>query len=167
MNISVPLENGYLPDEFGKYSDAALRRCGNCVTSFPIRIEGVPTEAETLALAFIDYDSTPVCGFTWIHWIACNIDPSINEIPKNASREGFQFIQGSNSCVSRADETDADVIAGYIGPCPPDKDHTYTLTVYALDCSLDLPEGFFANELHWAMKDHVIAQSSIDILSRA
>ena len=39
----------------------------------------------------------------------------------------------------------------YCGPQPPDATHSYTLNVYALDCELGLPEGFYLNELRRAM----------------
>lgn len=168
MNISVPMEGGLLPDRFGKYSTEELRKDGNNINSFPVRIEGVPEAAKSLALTFIDYDSVPVCGFVWIHWAACDIDPTIGLIPEGASHSGLlDFTQGANSCLSRADETSDDVINGYIGPCPPDKNHRYTLCVSALDCELGLPEGFHFNDLHWAMEGHVLDSATLDIESRA
>lgn len=169
MNISVSLDKeGMLPDRFGKYSPAELRRDGNNICSFPISIKDVPEGTKSLALSFVDYDSIPVCGFAWIHWAACDIDPNTKLIPENASHSGeFPFVQGSNSCVSRAEETSEEVIRGYIGPCPPDKDHRYTLTVYALDCELGLKPGFYFNELHWALQGHIVEETSLDIPSRA
>ncbi len=168
MNISVPLEDGLLPDRFGKYSPEDLRKDGNNINSFPVCIEGVPAAAKSLALTFVDYDSVPVCGFVWIHWAACGIDPATKSIPEGASHSGsFAFTQGANSCLSRADETSRDVINGYIGPCPPDKNHRYTLCVSALDCELELPEGFYFNDLHWAMEGHVLDSATLNIESRA
>ncbi len=168
MNVSVPLENGYLPDRFGKYSAPEMRKEGNNIHSFPIGISDVPAGTKSIALAYVDYDSIPVCGFQWVHWTACGIDPTTTEIPEGASHSGeFAFIQGSNSCTSRASETSEDVICGYIGPCPPDKDHIYTLRVYALDTELSLARGFYYNELHWAMKGHVLECVELDMHSRA
>lgn len=169
MKISVSLDGeGLLPDRFGKYSPQELRRDGNNICSFPIAVEDVPAGTVSLALSFVDYDSVPVYGFAWIHWAACGIAPGTTLIPENASHDGaFPFIQGSNSCLSRAEETSEEVIRGYIGPCPPDKDHTYTLTVYALDCELALQPGFYFNEFHWALQGHVIDRCHLDIPSRA
>ncbi len=59
------------------------------------------------------------------------------------------------------------IIRGYIGPCPPDKDHRYTLRVYALDTTLDLEPGYFANTFHWAVKDHILEVTEINFWSRA
>ena len=41
--------------------------------SFPILVTDAPKEAKTLAVFFRDYDSVPVCGFTWIHRLAANL----------------------------------------------------------------------------------------------
>lgn len=169
MKISVSFDDEVmLPDRFGKYSPQELRQDGNNICSFPIAIADVPEGTESLALSFVDYDSIPVCGFAWIHWAACDIAPDVSLVPENASHSGaFSFVQGSNSCLSRAEETSEGVIRGYIGPCPPDKDHTYTLTVYALDCKLGLEPGFFFNEFHWALQGHVVEECHLDIPSRA
>lgn len=168
MKIDIPLENGLLPDRFGKYSSEEVRRDGNNILSFPITISEVPEETQSLALTFTDYDSIPVCGFEWIHWIACDIPASTTVIPENASHDGsFSFTQGLNSCVSRSHETSPEVICGYIGPCPPDRDHTYTVRLYALDCELGLSQGFYLNELHWAMQDHIIDVAEVNFVSRA
>lgn len=169
MKITVSLDKeGMLPDRFGKFSPESLRRDGNNICSFPISIADIPAGAKSLALSFVDFDSIPVCGFAWIHWAACDIAPSTTQIPENASHSGkFRFTQGSNSCTSRAEETGEDVIRGYIGPCPPDKDHIYTLTVYALDCELGLKPGFLFNEFHWALQGHVLESATLDIPSRA
>lgn len=170
MNISTPLENGYLPNKYGKYSGEEFRRHGDNIFSFPLEISNVPQETKSLALVFIDYDSTPVCGFTWIHWLACNIDPSVKIIPEGASQNNREmFTQGTNSLYSRFD-TEKDPITdlyGYIGPCPPDKDHKYTVKLYALDTLLDLKEGYFLNDFHWAIKGHVIETVSLDFFSKA
>lgn len=65
------------------------------------------------------------------------------------------------------DKDFGDLSKTYIGPCPPDKDHLYTLTVYALDKELDLKEGFFLNELRHAMNGHILAQASHDFVGRS
>ncbi len=170
MNISIPVENGYLPDKYGKYSSEKYRLHGDNIYSFPLSISDVPKNTQSLALVFIDYDSTPVCGFTWIHWLACNIDPCTTYIPENASRENRSlFIQGTNSLYSRKEEVGDDIIGlhSYVGPCPLDKDHRYTVKLYALDTMLDLNEGYFLNDFHWAIKNHVLETASLDLWSKA
>lgn len=171
MEIKVSLESsGLLADRFGKYAPAEDRLEGFPVRSFPIEIEGVPAEAKTLALAFIDYDAIPVGGFCWIHWTACNIAPTTTSIPEDASRTGaVPMVQGRNSNWSPMahGSSNPQVYSRYCGPQPPDATHTYTLTVYALDCELPLEEGFYANELHWAIQGHILDEACVNMPSRA
>ena len=170
MKISIPIENGFLPDKYGKYAPPEEQKYRHAICSFPITIEDVPENAQSLALAFIDYDSTPVCGFMWIHWLMCEIDPATTFIPENASQNPLpEWRQGFNSTFSDLSEVDEDltVAQAYIGPRPPDMDHTYTLRMYALDTHLDLEEGFFFNQLHWAMQDHIIDTAEANIMSRS
>lgn len=170
MKLSVPLENGLLPDRFGKFASEADMIDGHPCRSFPITIDDVPDGAKSLALAFLDWDAIPVGGFCWIHWIACNFPPDIRLIPENASAEGsVSCVQGTNSDFSpfAGGHSNPDVIRRYAGPFPPDKTHSYTLTVYALDCMLELSEGYFLNDFRRAIKGHVLDTAELDLPSRA
>lgn len=170
MKVSVELENGLLADRFGKYASEEDRLEGFPVRSFPVTIEDVPEDAKTLAVIFIDYDAIPVGGFCWIHWTACNIDPTVRVIPENASASGeLPMIQGRNSNWSPMAHGGANpqVCSRYCGPQPPDATHEYTLCVFAVDCELDLEEGFYLNELRRALMGHVVEQAAIEIPSRA
>lgn len=170
MDISVELEHGFLPDRFGKHAPADYQLDGHPVRSFPIQIANVPAGARSLALTLLDWDAIPVGGFCWIHWIACNFPPDIALIPENASASGtVACVQGSNSDWSpfAGGHTDPRIIHRYAGPYPPDKTHDYTLTVYALDCELDLEEGYYLNEFRRAIEGHVLAESTLELPSRA
>lgn len=170
MRITVELENGYLPDRFGKYAKRGDKRDGFPVRSFPIKLAEVPADAKSIALVFIDFDSVPVGGFVWIHWLACNFSPDTRLIPEDASASRKPgCVQGRNSNWSPMSHGSSNpkVHSRYNGPQPPDKDHDYTLIVYALDTMLDLPEGYYLNDFRRAIKGHVLDQASIDIPSRA
>ena len=170
MQVNVTLENGLLPDCFGKYAPEGDRLEGLPVRSFPIEIEDVPEGAKSLALAFIDFDAIPVGGFCWIHWLACDIDPQTSLIPEDASRTGgVSFVQGANSNWSPMAHGSKDpaVFNRYCGPQPPDKTHVYTLAVYALDCTLGLSEGYYLNEFRRAIAGHVLAKATAELPSRA
>ena len=169
MKLEVPLENGLLPDRYGKYAPAVDRYAGGPVVSFPISIEGAPTATKTFALTLVDYDSIPVCGFTWIHWVVANIPADMTRLPADASRIfKDEFVQGVNSNISKfVGATDPEVTNGYTGPTPPDKTHDYTLTVYALDDKLDLKPGFYMNALRHKIEGHIIDSATIDLPSRA
>ncbi|MBU5405836.1 YbhB/YbcL family Raf kinase inhibitor-like protein [Paraeggerthella hongkongensis] len=170
MRVTVELENGLLPDRFGKYAPEEYTVDGNPVRSFPFEVTDVPEGARSLALAFVDWDAIPVGGFCWIHWLACNIAPDATRIPENASASGaVPCVQGSNSNWSplAGGSSNPQVTQRYSGPYPPDKTHVYTLTVYALDCELDLPEGYYLNEFRRAIQGHVLARASVEFPSRA
>ena len=170
MKLNVALENGLLPDRYGKYAPESCMADGHPVVSFPIEIEGAPEGTQSLALVFVNFDAIPVGGFCWIHWLACNIDPSTTLIPADASRSGaLPMVQGSNSAWSpfiggtRGSERSRQ----YTGPYPPDKDHVYTLHVYALDTKLDLSEGYYLNEFRRAIEGHVLERATLEIPSRS
>lgn len=159
MKIDVKLENRLLPDKYGKYSDVKIG--GEPCLSFPIAVEDIPAGTKTLALTFIDYDSKPLCGFAWKHWLAANIPADITEIPENASQDcAFGMVQG---------KTDFRGALGcrYGGPMPPDKTHNYTLTLFALDCETALAEGFTLDELNAAMNGHILDNAEIVLPSRS
>lgn len=168
MQLSVPLENGYLADKYGKYASGADVVAGYPKTSFPITIEDAPAGTQSFALWLIDFDAVPVSGFPWIHWVAANIPGDTVLIPENASRSGvLPMIQGNNSAAGHmVNNQDTAINQGYIGPQPPNGDHAYTLTVFALDATLPLQNGFWLNDSRHAMAGHILAQAHLDLLSR-
>lgn len=168
MKISVPLEDGLLADEYGKYAPASAMLADHPIKSFPISISDAPADTKSFAIVFVDFDSTPVCGFTWIHWLAANIPASMTELPADASRQlADQFVQGRNSNAGRLVNGDPQIINGYVGPQPPDKTHDYTLIVYALDTVLPLTNGYWLNDFRHAARGHVLDRAKIDLPSRA
>jgi hypothetical protein len=171
MKISTVLDDaGFLPDLYGKYAPESAKIDEHPCVSMPVFIEDAPTETVTFALEFVDFDAIPVGGFCWIHWVACNIDGRVRELPENASAlEAAGMVQGSNSDWSplAGGHRDPRVIHRYAGPYPPNKPHVYTLNVYALDCRLDLQEGFYLNELRRAMQGHVLATAQLEVTSRS
>lgn len=168
MKISVPLKDGMLADEYGKYAPATAMLAGHPIKSFPIKIMAAPANTKSFALVFFDFDSTPVCGFTWLHWLAANIPAEMTDLPANASRSlASRFVQGNNSNAGALVKGDSRITRGYVGPQPPDKTHNYTLKVYALDEMLPLKNGYWLNEFVHAAKVHILDSSSIDLPSRA
>lgn len=157
---------GYLQDKYAKYADEKDKYKNQPVVSFPIDLEEIPLETKSLALTLIDYDAVPVCGFPWIHWVVAEL-PVINRIPADFSRTDYLSIHGKNSYASFfVDEDDQKIIENYVGPTPPDKDHQYTLTVYALDDKVNLNNGFYLNDLLKAMEGHILEIAETKILAR-
>ncbi|MEX2803911.1 YbhB/YbcL family Raf kinase inhibitor-like protein [Streptococcus sp. H31] len=165
MKIVTEFDKQVLPDRYSKQTDELV--LGNAIVSFPFELTEVPKEAKTLAWTFVDYDSIPVCGFAYIHWCVANLPADKTRIEADFSRLNRQHVRGKNSLVSKFLSTDFSTIEnGYIGPYPPDKDHLYTLTVYALDSALNLEQGFFMNELLHALEGHVLAETKLNLIGR-
>jgi len=137
--------------------------------SFQLSWSDLPANTQSLALIFIDHDAIPVCGFSWIHWTVANIDPKIKELPENASLD-MNLLQGVTSWSSPIVPEDwrlsCDDAIGYGGCAPPDKEHKYTITLYALDCKLNLARGFYANELLNSMEGHLLDTATLTALYR-
>lgn len=168
MQISVPLDNGYLADRFGKYAEADDCYRGYPKRSFPITITAAPQATKSFAVWLLDYDAVPVSGFPWIHWNIANIPGDTTEIPEDASRtQQLAMVQGRNANAGGlVHQQDPLISQGYVGPQPPNADHAYTLTVFALDTMLALQPGFWLNEARHAMSGHILTETSVDLWSR-
>ncbi len=158
--------NGYFKDSIGHRGTQFLKdKKPN--HSFHLAWEDLPKNTQSLALIFIDHDAIPVCGFTWIHWTVANIDPALKELPENASIT-MNLVEGITSWSSGiipADwRLDKKEDAGFGGCAPPDKEHLYTIELYALDKQLTLSRGFMMNELLKAMKGHVLDKATLEAL---
>ena len=153
---SSGIVNGIIDPRFGKFSTD--KKDGVPTRSLPLQWENIPEGTQSLALVMQDYDAIPVCGFSWIHWLVANIDPKSSEVKENASRENTDLVQGKNSLASKqiCGELSDELTNFYSGPRPPDQDHEYEIKIYALDCQLELSEGFRFNELIKAMKGHIL-----------
>lgn len=165
MKITVPFEERIIPKRYSKYTDELAQ--GNAIVSFPFSIEEAPAGTKTFAWSLVDYDSIPVCGFAYIHWVVANVPAAKTKIEADFSRIDSQHLHGKNSLVSKFLPTDFSAIEdSYIGPYPPDKDHFYTLTVYALDKELDLADGFYMNDLLHQLEGHVLAKAKLDLIGK-
>ncbi len=153
---SEAIRNGIIEDRYGMrgYQTASF---GMPNYSIPLRIEEAPANTVSYALILEDKDAVPVCGFSWIHWIAANIRRT--EILENESLNAMDFIQGVNSWISEG-HLPSDVSC-YGGMSPPDASHVYELHVFALDKILELANGFYMNELYKAMEGHILSQFTL------
>ena len=113
----------------------------------PIKIRGVPSDANSLALIMDDPDAMKAVGRVWVHWIVWNIDPTISEISEGSSPSGS--VEG---------KTDFGEI-GYGGPAPPDKKHTYIFKLFALKTKLDLKKGSTKAQLEEEMNGQILDQA--------
>ncbi len=92
--------------------------CDDLDISPPLHWEGVPEEAQSLALTVIDPDAP----LSWIYWLVYNIPADAHLIP-----EGGPVPTGAIEVRNDfGKET-------YRGPCPPSGEHRCCFTLYALD----------------------------------
>lgn len=140
--------DGVIADSYGAHG---TQKVGSTPTlSLPLLVEGVPEDTVCYALQMLDPDSEPLCGYQWVHWMATNFTETA--LPENASiDQAYNMAQGRNDFGEN----------GYGGPTPPDKPHTYLLTVYALDEALPLEDGFSKEEFTSALDGHILAEATI------
>jgi Raf kinase inhibitor-like YbhB/YbcL family protein len=85
----------------------------------------------------------------FVHWLVWNIDPTTGFIEEGtrpaASRQG---VNGFGA-------------VGYGGPCPPSGTHRYVFELYALNTSLDVPEGADRTTLEAAFDQRVVAAARL------
>jgi Raf kinase inhibitor-like YbhB/YbcL family protein len=132
--------NGVIPKKYGY-------KHGN--TSPDLRIKEIPENTVSLVLIMDDPDAMGAVGKVWVHWVVWNIDPRNSEFKENSTP--------SNSIEG---ETDFGEI-GYGGPAPPDKEHTYLFKLYALDQKLDANKGSTKKEIEYAMKNHILEETTL------
>jgi Raf kinase inhibitor-like YbhB/YbcL family protein len=130
-----------IPDRYGR---------GAADVNPPLEVDGVPDEAESLALIVDDPDAVEPAGTIWDHWVVWNVPPEIGTIPEGW--DGADATEGTNDF----GET------GYGGPSPPDREHSYRFAVFALDTALDLGSETDADGLRSAMSGHVLAQGQLE-----
>lgn len=152
MNIKFNKEiynNEYLADKYSKYSKEVDKIEGVPFVNFPFHVDGISAQYKYLSWTLIDHDSNPVVNFSWIHWLVANyeIDGTKTSIPERLYEKKANLVRGNNtfSC-PLSNVQNEKLYLGYGGPTPPDKDHVYTLVVYAHDEKLDLSNGFFYND---------------------
>ena len=152
---SKGIENGIIRNEYGSKGEQFTKN-GMPSRSLPLSISGEPEGTRSFAVIMEDLDAIPVCGFSWIHWTISDLRKNI--IDDNESLNG-KFTQGVNSYHSVASDISREEATGYGGPAPPDREHEYTIRVFALDTVLELENGFFMNELYREMNGHILAHS--------
>lgn len=147
------IEDGYIKEKYGKYGEQFLN--GMPSRSIPLEWKNAPKNTKSYALVMEDYDAIPVTGFSWIHWVAL-IPENLNRLEENASLTNKDIVQGVNSWISNMGGLNKVEASHFGGPAPPDKEHTYNITLYALDKEIDLENGFYLNELYEKIEGHIL-----------
>ncbi len=125
---------------------------GNKIPEF--YCEDAPNNTLSLAMIIDDPDAKKVPkklggqGKIWVHytaWNMVNFAGSDMIAPYRDSVEGMTSFQRT----------------GYDGPAPPDKEHTYRFSIFALDTKLSLDSKATKTDLMKAMKGHILEQDTL------
>lgn len=113
----------------------------------PLAVSGVPHNAKSLVLIMDDPDvpASVRPDKMYDHWVLYNISPTVKAIDESSG------IPGKNTSGKN----------GYIGPCPPDREHRYFFKLYALDKMVDLKVGATKKEVEKAMHSHIIDEAQL------
>lgn len=125
--------------------------CDDKDISPPLKVDGVPDGAQSLALISDDPDAP--MG-TWVHWVLYNVPPDTKELPENMPSDE-EMPSGARHGVTDFKNF------GYGGPCPPSGTHRYFFKIYALDTTLDLSGRINKADLEAAMKGHILAEGQL------
>ena len=139
LTSSAFQNNGSIPSKY---------TCDGDNINPPLKISGVPAKAKSLVLIMDDPDAVKPAGKVWDHWIVWNIPSDTAEIKEGEEPEGM-YGKGTGGNLN------------YRGPCPPDAEHRYFFKLYAIDITLDLPEGSTKAEVEKEIKEHIIEKTEL------
>jgi len=127
--------------------------CEGSDLSPEISWEGIPANAQTLALIVDDPDA-PMS--TWVHWIVYNIPVDMKGFERGIAKSKLDskgIVQGITSFGNKQ----------YGGPCPPKGHgpHRYFFKLYALDVKLDIGNRADKGDLEDAMEGHILAKAEL------
>jgi Raf kinase inhibitor-like YbhB/YbcL family protein len=118
----------------------------------PLTWSEVPDGTRSFALIGDDPDAP---RGTWVHWVLYNLPADQRELTEGVPTDPT-LPNGARQGKNDFNNT------GYGGPAPPPgKPHRYFFKLYALDTTLNLPEGATKAQLEQAMKGHVLAQGQL------
>lgn len=111
----------------------------------PLAFSGVPAKAKSLVLIVEDPDVPKAMMPTgiFVHWIVPDISAASKGIVEG------QGAQGTNGMGK----------AGYVGPCPPDREHRYFFTLYAMDAPVGSAKITDRKSFEDSMKAHIVAKA--------
>lgn len=155
---SSAIVDGAFADKYGKRG-SQFSPNGMPTYSIPFEIQDAPAGTQSFAVVLEDKDAITASGFVWIHWLIANLTRT--KVEENESQTADDYLQGANSWASVLGQFEISEASFYGGMAPPNCKHRYELIVYALDCKLDLEQGFRFNDLHFAMQGHILAQASL------
>ncbi len=124
--------------------------CDAAGTNPDLAWSNIPAGTVSLALIMDDPDvpTTIKPDGMFVHWVVYNIDPKVTQVSASSTLEGTQGSNGAGK-------------SGYIGPCPPDREHRYFFKLYALDQKLELPVGASKTDVEAKMTGHILETAEL------
>ncbi len=169
MKLQFSFPDRIIPDQFGMNVSEHQQVEGINPQSFPFEINDLSEATKFVAWKLIDYDTVPMFGFPWTHWLVADVAVKANQliIPADFSRQ-TDAPQGENSLHSVVQDLRAPwwklrakhtwLEQHYAGPRPKSGTHRYQLTVYGFERSLELPNGFSLAELMAHVTDDKVTE---------
>jgi hypothetical protein len=147
LTLSSPAfeENGQIPSKY---------TCDGQGINPELDISNVPGGTESLVLLMDDPDipdnvKATIGQDAFDHWVLYAIDPSTKTIP-----EGVGDALGSAGLNSGGR-------SGYTGPCPPDGEHRYVFTLYALKGTLNFIKAPTLSEVRTAAESNMLEKTEL------
>lgn len=130
----------------------SLFTCDGKNISPELNFSNIPEGTQSLALTMEDPDvpKTVRADGMWNHWIIWNIPPQATRL-EEGKVPLLPSVVGTNTSGKRA----------YVGPCPPDREHRYIFTLYALNTTLSLSESSTKENLLKALTPHIIEKATL------
>lgn len=126
----------------------AIYTCDGNNISPPLLWQHPPEDTRSFALIMQDPDAP---RGTWDHWLVFNIPAHYSQLTENFTAPPDGIIIGKNSWAKNT----------YGGPCPPQGEHRYFFTLYALDTQLPLDRAADKQQLLAAMREHILGQAEL------
>ena len=130
--------NGAIPSKY---------TCDGQSVTPPLAFSSVPAKTQSLVLIVDDPDvpKNLMPSGVFDHWLVWDLPADSKGFAEGAGKGG---INGMGQ-------------QGYIGPCPPDREHRYFFKLYALDTKLTGAKIANKADLEAAMKGHIIEQAEL------
>lgn len=125
--------------------------CDGADLSPPLTFDGIPPWTKSLVLICDDPDAP---NGVWDHWVLYNLSPGTPGLPEGLP-DGMTYPDGSRAGKNSWGRF------GYGGPCPPQGNHRYFFTLYALDTVLELPPTATKNDVLKAAKGHILTSATL------
>ena len=174
MKIKTNFTLEKIPDQYGCNAPSSQQFHGINQHSFPFEVVAIPANAHYLSWTLIDYDTVPMIGFAWIHWLLADYPVSASQVTIDADlSQTTATAQGQNSMRSivtilrhplwRVTEYVQNLTTRYSGLRPRGGQHRLRLTVYATRQPLHLEPGFQLNQLMNSVDNELVEQASLNL----